>query len=351
MDGAETKSTRPSRGGYHWVLLGLTAVLAASLGVIATLMIDREHRWGIGPWFSDFLKSPGLAGMCALVAALIAFIGISRQVRVSRESVELSGRSAAQAQINAQHSLEHQRAAEQDRAWWNTFEWASSRAIPSDKSAEPLPYVAVLKTFQALAGSAIDDVQRAAIAGVMDVAATRAGETIVDDAVDDRDGADNDSTDQIRSALSAFVASTTNTPARSPAVEYQLYELDVINALTRIEGGDVRLLGGWRELVPTRGFRPDAIVEVNGTRVVVELKLFRKSSTQSRHRVIETMRRIRDASVRDPILLVSQPALDFGADIESDLSFRAVSWSSPSDDDALRQALLEVAELRPWDPR
>lgn len=349
MDASETDSMRHPRPAYFW-LLGPTAVIAAALGAVATLMIDREHRWGVGLWLSDFAKSPGLAGMSALIAAVIAFIGISRQVRVSRVSVEMARTSALEAQTHAQESLEHQRAVEQDRAWWKTFEWASSRAIPSDKSAEPLPYVAVLNTFQALADSATDDVQRAAIAGVMDVAAKRAGETIAADGSSDSDGVDGDATEQLRSALSAYVATTANTPARSRAAEYQLYELDVLKALARVEGGSVRVQEDGRSRQSSSGFRPDAIVEVDGNQVIVELKLFREPSAKARYMALETLRRIRGTSLRQPILLISPMAPKFGTDVEAELSFRAVSWKSPSDDAALRRALLEVAGLRPWEP-
>ena len=97
----------------------VSAVVSASI----VLAIDRPNRASLGEWISDFAKSPGLSGLCAIAAAVLAFWGIHRQVAVSREG------------------LAHQREVEMKRAWWERFEWAASRAVPASKDGVPVKSV------------------------------------------------------------------------------------------------------------------------------------------------------------------------------------------------------------------
>ena len=113
-----------------------SAVVFAVVSASIVLAIDRPNRASLGEWISDFAKSPGFAGLCAIAAAVLAFWGIHRQVAVSRKG------------------LAHQREVEMKRAWWERFEWAASRAVPASKDGIPLPYDVILNTLTSLLDTA-----------------------------------------------------------------------------------------------------------------------------------------------------------------------------------------------------
>lgn len=345
--------TRPARTAWRYLTVALIAV---AIGAVGMLAFDRDDRAGLWPWVSDFMRSPGFAGLAALAAAGLAFTGISRQVQVARENLEQARKSADQAQQSAQESLLHSRRTEQDRAWWNSFEWASSRALPADSGAESLPYVAVLRTFEALAKSATDHVQEAAIAGVMDVAAERhdRSETEIRGIRDERSvlaaGSGEDS-EAMRSALAGFVASTRGTPASSSQAVHLLHEIDVLGALHRLSEGDGAVHVGRRGLEyiapqPNRSiFQPDAVVEIDGATVVVEIKGW---SIPVPPMAKNTLEMIRDRGVREPVVIVVsghvRPSHVFDK-LEQSLGFKIVTWRDADDDGALLMALRSAAQM------
>jgi hypothetical protein len=238
------QSTRSRTGLRLSGIIAGASLIAGTVSAAAVLAIDRPHRWGAGAWISDFAKSPGMAGIFALVAALIAFWGIQRQVTQSRRT------------------LNHQQDVEQDRAWWTRFEWAAERAAPANPTDERLPWAAVVSTFDALASSARDDIQRRAVGAIMDVAARSAQPVPEGERVGDEP--ESPSSPQVLSALRAYVDSTADTPAQSTAVTARLYEAEVLQALTRLFSGSAMIRRG--------GAVADALVESGGHRVVVEIK-------------------------------------------------------------------------------
>lgn len=136
--GSLSKQVRRLTAIWICVLVGLGSAVVSGLLVAA---IDRPERTSIGAWVSDFAKSPGFAGVCALIAASLALWGILNQVKV------------------AKRNLEHQREVNESHSWWARFEWAATRTVPISKDEVPLPYNAVLSTLTGLTESATDDVQ------------------------------------------------------------------------------------------------------------------------------------------------------------------------------------------------
>ena len=315
--------------------LGIAAgasLLAAAMATVAILSIARPHRWGLGVWLSDFAKSPGLAGICAVAAASLALWGILRQVKVS------------------QAGLEHQRSLEQDRSWWTRFEWAATRALPSSPEDKALPYPAVLTVLTALLEGATNEVQRTAVGAIIDVAArtsndtaahtsddshgspTPAAETLASDSV-----ADSSDDMQRLLALQLYSAASANTSARSSTVEAQLYEASVYDALHRIFGPEnVTITPALK--IDGRVVRPDAIVDVQDRRVLVEVKAFRRPNALLGRTIEGKVAELAQLAGADASVVVAPTDLrvsDIG--IENGLS--SVRWEDANDDEALRNAI------------
>lgn len=285
----------------------MSAVVGAVLGAAISLAVAREHRWGIGLWISDFVKTSGFAGLCALAAALIAFIGISRQVRIARAALDHAQTEAERVAARATEVLDHQRATDSDRAWWDSFEWAAGRAIPADPRQEPLPYVSIVRTFEALAQSATNDVQSGAISGVMDAATSQrhsgGEETSVAPASDGDEESNN-----LRAALSAYVAATANTPAASSAAAAQLYELEVLEALRRLAPSQGLELLSDDQLPPTERRHVDALLTGNADPVLVTIKYFGHSGPHWARRIRDLVQRHDGA--RPQLIIYSAPGVD-----------------------------------------
>ena len=214
----EKRSPAGLSGRRLALVIAGTALAAGTVAAVAMLAINRPHAWGAGAWISDFAKSPGMAGLFAMVAALVALGGIAHQVSQAR------------------NALEHQREVEQDRAWWTRFEWAAARAVPPDRSETPLPWPAVLSTFDALASSARDDVQKRAVGAIVEVAASRPHAATVARTEAGEPGQPSTDGETARLAMLAYLRTTENTPAASPAVRGLLYESEVRQALQRVAG-------------------------------------------------------------------------------------------------------------------
>ncbi len=326
-----------------WLVLGVS-VAAFLLGSALTFLVAREHRWGIGVWLSDFAKSSGFAGLCALAAATIAFIGISRQVRVSRDALAHAETQASESRRHTQQVFEHSQQADADRAWWESFQWASNRSIPASPAETPLPLVSIVRALDALARSASNEVQRGAISGVMD-AATDLNKSSSASHQDSNDH-DADADSNIQEALAAFVSTTANTAASSAGAEARLYEIDVMNSIRRLSGVDtVRtspVLHSENALFAGDAVRPDAVLTSHGREVIVEVKYLRKSSSMLSRRIRETVARF--SEFQRPILIVTPSESDLVRQRVSRPDVAVVQWRDSSDDDALRLAIDGLAQ-------
>lgn len=316
-----------------WAMIATAGIVGLATWAI-TVAVARPHTAGIGAWISDFAKSSGLAGVLAVVAALIAFFGLNLQ-------------------------LSHQRRAEAGRAWWERFQWASSRALPVDPKHEALPYDAVVSTLNALFDSAIDNVQEGAVGAVMEVASARspvATASASDSSlVEDRDlshDADekvsepviSDSavvigprlsfTDANLAALTSYVSSTAGTPADSPQTRARLLETEV----------GIALQDAGVSVHTSAVDGPDFIVKIGSRRIGVEVKLF---SDARRARLVDQSVRRLQTYVQGglaAVLVVSNEELILppGA---ADAGLHAFHWRGTEEDTVrLIQRINQLAE-------
>lgn len=280
--------------------------------------IDRPLRAPIGAWVSDFAKSPGFAGICALIAASLALWGILNQVTV------------------AKRNLDHQREVNDSHAWWARFEWAATRAVPVSKDEVPLPYDAVLSTLTSLTESATDDIQRGAVGAISQVAAGQQDNT---QEVDDLPTGMPRATQQLRlSLLQNYAKAAGESLARSPAIEAQLYELQVIEALKRVLPSHNVSTEPFRNASDTRMMHPDAVVTHKGKRIVVEVKNYSKHQRLNSN-VTDRIRTLVEASDADAAIIITPVELQLSSAGQSEESITASVWASPNDDDNLRTAL------------
>lgn len=327
--------TREPRARLAAAILVGTAVTSAAVTAALILLIDRPHRWGMGVWLSDFAKSPGLAGVCAVGAALLALFGILRQVETTRR--------AQRAQQDS----------EQRRAWWTSFEWVAARAVPIKPDDHPLPYDAVLSSLTALSESASDAVQQRAVGAITEVASrAEAAESDVssvrtslveDDGPPSVSGSANPQTRQrTLDAMRAYSAATANTPAESPLVDARVYEANVMDALARLAPEGRVTIQPSRKLSQRYILRPDAVVTIGGRSVVVEVKAYTNPGRPVPQRTLAATAQYVEAFdaagavIVAPVRLSEPPA-------EMSRPIRTAQWNTQSDDDALLAAIRDVS--------
>lgn len=288
----------------------------AGAGSAPAIFIPDLHAWA--SWIGDYLKSPGIA----VIAALIALFGISRQVAVSRET------------------LKHNRDSDADTSWWRSFEWAASRALPENEGSSPLPADVIISTLQSLARSATTDVQRVACAGLIDALAPRVVNVAEGTPGSETTGG---STNAAFLALRSYVSASNGTTAASPAAEatvreYEAYKHRVLAALSTLPA-------------PIRAFREpeisnskaDAVVMVGDTRVALEVSYARTPSVVRAR--FNAAAHLRQDLTTAPLVLVSRfdsPFPDGGGSAERVV---VAKWNSPADNDGLRAALERAARL------
>lgn len=125
------------------------------LSAAVALSDDRVPSLGTREWFAEFLLSPAVAGLAAVVAAGVGVWTTWARIRTDRELArEERGRAAAAAALLRQAEIE-----DRDRAqWWETYRWAVDHV---DRIA---PVVAL--DFFSQLGSAAPDPVSVALVGV-----------------------------------------------------------------------------------------------------------------------------------------------------------------------------------------
>ncbi|GEM_PF-7078115 len=295
-----------------WIVSGTTGAYLA----LALATADLAN-WGL--WARDFAKSPGAAAFAALIAAAIAFAGISRQVSVSRSA------------------LEHQREAASTARWWETFEWASSRALPIGEKDLPLPDSVTISTLQSLSQTTATDVQKVACAGVIDVLTSRL--VSMSNEVGDSGEAAEPAASAAFDALASYVQASDGTSAASPRAEAAVYERRVLQALNSLST-DIR---AFRE--PRVGdTRTDAVVELGDAKVAVEVT-FSRTPQVVRARVRSAAQQRRDNGAI-PLVLVSRFSSPFTPSEEAELRVVVAQWNTPEDNEILLSALRRASMLR-----
>lgn len=311
---------RSPRISIVWLIPVFIFSSAVGAYLAITLMTANLANWG--QWLRDFAQSSGAAGFAALIAATIAFGGILKQVSVSRAS------------------LEHQREVTRADAWWAMFEWASNRAIPPRQEDQPLPTSVTIRTLERLADEATSSVQEAACAGVIDALTESMDATTIESRAD-ADIELPERNDPVFAALASYVESSRGTSAASHVAETLIYENDVLTALASLEDSGVKTFRS-----PRFDTGADAIAEIDGRRVVIEIKAVR-SSERLRGMVLQTIRRLRDRGRdTDTYVLITPFPSPLPPEQEAELRAVVAQWRKPEDTASLLAALRRASMLR-----
>lgn len=364
-----------SRSRRRWpiILLLVGIVTGATLGIVITLLLHRPHDREPGAWISGFLQTSGFAGVCALGAASLAFIGLNRQMLLTRRSMLQSQRNVARDQIHARKVLLNSEKVEATRSWWDRFEWVTSRALPSSKTDEALPAEALLLTFAALLDEAKadgDKVREAAANSISDlvVQASRGRDDDTDpghsaaekadpeaNSAGERDsaGMENDAaahgwgdTERLLYAMTTLSAASSGTQGRSPRVDNRLYELQVLDALSSA-GLKVHRISP--QATQSKDFLVDAEIRLRGVRIAVGIKGWTDRTTAFRQRFDDLVGHYRSSRSSQPILVVSRA--DAGVTIAAREPAAAhVTWRPGDSPTILMEAAITLSQLgaRPY---
>lgn len=320
----------PDRKGLPRWVLPVACGTGLAFGSFAAISLADADFGNWSFYLRDWAKSPGPAAIGALVAASVAAWSIHLQVNAARDAAR------------------KQETAARIAAWWQMFEWASERAVPSAKDGIALPESVTIGTLQQLSATAENRAQKTACGSMIDVLTERVAAATP---TADEEGARNDRVEHARdaeardfNALAAYVESTKGTPAASPMAEALLYERSVILSISDL--GE-----GYKVLQPARDGGPlDVIIDHYGHSVGIVVKYIRDPrSKNSVNRLVHTYRDIRSRMVSSmPVLLVSpMDAQELEARFPKDSQVIPVQWRSAEDDEVLHAAIVQAATTGP----
>ncbi|MDD2857192.1 MAG: hypothetical protein PHU75_00800 [Candidatus Nanopelagicales bacterium] len=288
-----------------WVaILGAIASLFVGAGIAIWIGAAREGN--VRTWLGEFVRSPGAAGLAAVIAAVIAFVGISNQVRVSRQL------------------LEHQRLAAAADKWWGRFEWFSDRAFPPDTRQQPFPDAVAVSILERLADTATDDVQGSAWKGMLDELRTRMADT------EESPGAVDPSAPSSRP--SGVARDRSGGKARA-------YEAEVLSALSGLRGMGINVTPATKS--GDTGF--DATVDLKGRRVDIEVKY--AGRPEAARAAVGIARLLRNHMAHGSVPLVMAMPIDVPLPLANDGTVSVVKWNGPNDTLALAAAIERAATV------
>ncbi|WP_146115300.1 MULTISPECIES: hypothetical protein [unclassified Microbacterium] len=146
--------------------------------------------------------------------------------------------------------------------------------------------------------------------------------------------------DRALSVLEVYVASSKGTPAASRVAEAALYERELITALASVNEVGIQIFRN-----ATSDFGADAIVEVDGRRLLLVIKIA-GSRVNTRGLFTQSVVRLRRALENDdPIIVVSPSPAGLSEEAEQTYRARAVQWRDSADTPALVVALRESATM------
>lgn len=215
--------------------------------------------------------------------------------------------------------------------------------FPPQKDAQPLPESVTISTLERLSEDTTTDVQKAACAGVIDALTTRISKTVVEPDPNTATSGQAAGDDRTWSALTSYVDSSRGTAAASTVAEGLVYRNRVLKELLSLPRVDLTIrVKEMNSLDREDGY--DAIVEVHGRRVIIEIK-FAKGSDRV---LVPTVKTLRDflgrTHANTPILLISPSPPTLGAEL-ADLGAVATQWRGPEDTPALRKDLLRASRF------
>jgi hypothetical protein len=307
-------------GTWVWTGFVFAILLSALGGAWLALALATANLGNLGQFARDYAKSPGPAAFAALIAAVIAFIGISKQLVVARAA------------------LKHQQDSAQEASWWEAFQWASGRAIPEGKDDIRLPDSVTVDTLRRLVDDATTEVQRTACRGMVDHLSSRlASET--ESKLQDPDSADVRSANEAYLAFARYVSATEGTAASSPHASALVYEDAVKRALAETNNPEVRVYRN-----PDERVGADAIIQVGSEKALLWIK-WGTDTKQIRFRVRKDLERLRKVVDASPFLVVTPVSLGFDQLEQNRLGFASAQWRGPEDNENLITGLTEALAL------
>ncbi|RKQ83555.1 hypothetical protein U746_3118 [Mycolicibacterium mucogenicum 261Sha1.1M5] len=287
-------------------VLALLFLSAFALGVT----LGTAYLPEAGQYLRDWLKSPAVAGLGAIVAATIAFFGLKSQSKIALRSLERS-----------------EKADEYDR-WQQLFEWTADRAVPRKSEDMPLPPEALIGTLTRLVQTSPSPAQQLACRGVMDVIVLRVRES------EKPEPSAHDSL--INDALSEYASTSLGTSASSPQVRDLLYSRAVIAAL--LQNPDYHF-------VPPATFEYarsfDGVVFIGSD----EYLLVSRESHPSKNEIYRTLKALSKKYGRKfSALIVTKSALADSAGVYSEVTEILVTKWEP--DDGPNYLWQSIADLR-----
>ncbi|WP_238703496.1 hypothetical protein [Arthrobacter sp. TS-15] len=209
---------------------------------------SSSYDWG--PLIDRFVTSPAMAGLFAVIAAVIGAWSLNRQLKHTKQKTE-------------------------DDAWWEQFEWVTDRIVSSGeedadkdaKATERLPKSLAYNLMTALSKSARADFQNAAVAGIFEHF-FRDAPSLERDGSETSDGPRMDATEaeSLRTLLSVLPEDSHSSRTARRALYSYDYEENVQRAL---RDSFESVHSNFSLADP----RADALIESGSCKLLVEVKL------------------------------------------------------------------------------
>lgn len=246
-------------------------LLAVTVQAVVLFLLWKWPSYDWGTLVDRFVTSPAMAGLFAVLAAVIGAWSLHRQLTQTKRRAE-------------------------DDAWWVQFEWVTDRIVSPDedetekakKAKDRLPKSLAYNLMTALSKSARAGFQKAAVAGIFDH--YRLGETPSPEEVgtetSDESRMDATEAESLRALLAELSSDTTSSENAHRLLSAYDYEDEVQKAL--------RHRFGPAHSEPGRDFGADAIVDFGSYKLVMEVK----QSVTNHHILERTGKRLRSVMDR-----------------------------------------------------
>lgn len=306
-----------------WSLVILIGVIVVAVSFML-IVVPKALQWKSGQDWEDFgqafATSPAAAGCAAVLAAVIAAVTFNRGLRAERV------KTAAE-------------------SWWEKFEWVTDRVIPKDPKQEKIADTLAADLLVSLSKMATEDFQRDAVTGVSDHYLQKEDD-LQQDASPPRD---------IKAEARSFrnLADVTNSPAASSAALAAEYDSAGLRALEGrwAESGELEVMP--RLLIrPGRVMVPDAVLSLNGRRIMVEFKSWDRFRVVSLSRVLDGFELALNKTMLTDLIVVSMAeippeVLAGGSQYRDDPRTHLVHWSNHERADALISCIDAIVESLP----
>lgn len=302
-------------------------LLAATVQAVVLFLLWNWPSYDWGTLVDRFVTSPAMAGLFAVLAAVIGAWSLHRQLTQTKRRAE-------------------------DDAWWVQFEWVTDRIVSPDEdeieetktAKDRLPKSLAYNLMTALSKSARAGFQKAAVAGIFDH--YRLGETLSpkQDGTETPDEPRMDATEaeSLRALLAELSPDATSSESAHRLLSAYDYENEVQRALRHSFGP------AYSE--PGHGFGADAIVDFGSYELVMEVK-----QSVPNHLILErTARQLREAmeymGAAGGVIITQSTSLTSSAnpvtkDRLQELSTKGIhliEWSPNERSGALREKIRET---------